>query len=66
MVNGSSKDREDSRDEVEQSGSLVETFFISFSRIEITISKYNVQVCYKFVADKKLFVCALCKVSPVG
>lgn len=36
--------------------SLVETFFISFSRIEITISEYNVQVYYKFVADKKLFV----------
>ena len=56
MINGLSKNWEDSRDEIGQSGSLIETFFISFSRIEITISEYNVQVCYKFVADKKLFV----------
>lgn len=56
MINGSSKNWEDSRDEIGQSGSLIETFFISFSRIEITISEYNVQVYYKFVADKKLFV----------
>ena len=56
MINSSSKNWEDSGDEIGQSGSLVETFFISFSRIEITISEYNVQVYYKFVADKKLFV----------
>lgn len=56
MINSSSKNWEDSGDEIGQSGSLVETFFISFLRIEITISEYNAQVCYKFVADKKLFV----------